>query len=75
MTTVKEDFARVVYSKPENELKLAEKAVRADLDAALKTFNQALDRFHKETPSNDGLLEIELYPCDDDCEHCKADAA
>lgn len=55
-------FVRVIFTKPENELTAEEKAVRARLQAAL---NQVIERFHEETPGQDGLLAIELYPTDE----------
>jgi len=55
-----------------NELTPPDLAAREHLEDALDRFNEAIDRFHEETPGNDGLLDIELYPCDDECEECEA---
>lgn len=62
MTVATESLVRIIYTKPENELTPDEIAARERLQAAL---NQAVERFHEETPGQDGLLGIELYPGDE----------
>ena len=64
-TTAIESLVRIVYTKPENELTADEKAAREHLQDALNQFNQAVERFHQETPVSDSLLGIELYPTDE----------
>lgn len=68
-----ERFVRITHTKPQSKLNAHEKAVRERLEMAI---HEAIDRFHNETPKADGLLEIELYPCDENCKDCKdAEAA
>jgi hypothetical protein len=57
-------WIKITYTTPDNELSRAEKAVREQLET---TINDAVEQFHHEsTPGHDGLVEIELYPCDED---------
>jgi hypothetical protein len=67
---VKEPWVRMTYTKPENEMTVDEKA---ECDRFEASINEAAERLHEKTSV--GLIEIEPYPCCDDCEHCKADAA
>jgi hypothetical protein len=56
---VKENFVRVTYSNFDGTVAPKEKAVRRRLESDI---NAAIDRFHNETPAQDGLLSITLYP-------------
>jgi len=60
MTT--QSFVRITYTTPENELTAIQKAIRERIQAEI---NLAIERFH-EAPGvqADGLVSIELYPCD-----------
>jgi len=62
---VNEDWVRITYTTPENELTAKQKAVRERFENSI---NQAMGDFHEET--SDGLIQIELYPCD--CKVCGA---
>jgi hypothetical protein len=67
MTATASNFVRVTYSASEPTTQ--EKATRERLEAAI---NEAVERFHNETPGQDGLVEIEMYPCDESCAECAA---
>lgn len=69
-TTSNEPWVNITFTTPENELTTTERAARERLLAGI---NQLMERFHEGT--SDGVIEIEPYPCDDDCEHCEAEAA
>jgi len=56
-----EKVVRIAYTKPESGLTSVEMAARERLESAI---NQAVERFHEETPGQDGLVAIELYPTD-----------
>ena len=54
---VNEDWVRITYTKPENEMTTQEKA---ECELAETAINQALERFHEKTSV--GLIGIEAYP-------------
>jgi hypothetical protein len=69
-TKKEENLVRLVYTTPENELTRKQKAQRKRVDTLI---NQAVKQFLEGPEATmDGLVEIELYPCPDDCAHCKA---
>jgi hypothetical protein len=63
-TVQQESFVRITYITPENELTTKQKVARERFE---NTINQAMENFHEET--SDGLIQIELYPCD--CRKCR----
>jgi len=65
MCSTTEVFVRLVYTKPASDLTPAEVAARERLQDVLNQLNESINRFHEETPGQDGLLAIELYPCDE----------
>jgi len=66
MSSITESFVRITYTTPEHELTAQQMDARARFENSI---NQAMDNFHGET--SDGLLEIKLYPCDDECQECQ----
>jgi len=63
---VNEDWVRITYTTPEHELTSKQKAIRERLE---NTINQAMENFHEE--ASEGLIGIEAYPCDDECQECQ----
>jgi hypothetical protein len=64
---VNEDWVRITYTKPENEMTTQEKA---ECELVRTAINKILERLHEKTSV--GLIEIELYPCGNGCEECEA---
>lgn len=70
MTLAIENLVRITFSMPESELTADQKAARECLETAI---NQVVEQF-VEGPeaTSDMPVEIELFPCPDDCIYCKA---
>ena len=66
---VNEDWVRITFTKQKTEMTTQEKA---ECELAETAINQALERLHEKTSV--GLIGIESYPCDDECQECKAAA-
>jgi len=66
MSSTTATFVRLVYTKPAHELTPAEISARENLQIVLSQLDEAINRFHEMTPAQDGLLAIELYPCEED---------
>jgi hypothetical protein len=68
---MEQPWIKITFSTPDNEVNATEKALRETLQtAASEAFEQYMQKSRLQN-----LLGIELFPCDEGCEHCVEEAA